>query len=361
MIASSFFTEGIRVHLSDTRIEMLLNDLLKYKSFGPKITKVALSNHSTGQIEPTLFRSTLSLCPNLTEIEFDTNEIYHYLRALNSREALLPSIQEIRITSLELCSPAIRRFHVWLYYRFRMTITTLEITDANTNDALNTYGGLVAFIRLFPNLKHLKAESNTMLRDRSISIDLHALLTNAPQLESLELFFFNMVTSNIRKPQEPTEYSTLKRLKLDVSRAEFNTLDYITTRFKHLHNITFVASRLVPNNALTTSQEQATIDCFLDYCSKIEETKVWFIFRHRQYFKDNTNKCPIHHALWSVEWASEELEFELTSLYNDMLFDEMHDIEDFLDFHDEGYWVSYYPDEDEDGDALAFHYASIHV
>ncbi|KAI8331999.1 hypothetical protein BD560DRAFT_415463 [Blakeslea trispora] len=362
VIASSFFTEGIRVSLNDARIDLLLHDLIKYESFGPKITKLTLSNQSTGQTEPTLFRSTISFCPNLTEIEFDTNEIYYYLRALNSREALLPSIQEIKVTNLELCSPAIRRFHVWICYRFRLTITKLEITDADTNDALNTYGGLIDFIKLFPNLRHLKAESNTMLRDSSSSIDLHALLSNAVNLESLGLLFFNRITIKKLNENNDMAYDTLKSLKLDGSRAEFDTLDYIMTRFKHLDYLSLVTSCLLPSHGLTESQELATIDRFLDYCSKVEQTKVWFIFKQRQYFRDNTNKCPIRHTLWSAEWVSDELDFELNSLYDDMLYDHLYGPDEFLDFPEEGYWVSYDPDDvDEYNDGLTFHYAAIDV
>ncbi|KAI8075484.1 uncharacterized protein B0P05DRAFT_638675 [Gilbertella persicaria] len=333
LVARSFFPESIYIELNDAHLDLLHRDLERFPGFGQKVTRLTLTHYSSGLSEPSLFRSVVSLCPNLLELLFATNEIYHYLNILNTREALLPNIQKIHVSHLSECSPAIRRFHVWVNYRFRKTITDLEVLDIDANGALDKYTGLVAYARTFPNLKHLKAQSSSFLAINNVSLDLLALLASNRKLESLKLYNIGKITSTLKDlaKNEFGEYPSLKKLKLDAQQIDIGTLKCITSRFTNVNNLRLLTSVILPDDSLTSKEAQDIIDQFQEYSKKVERNNVSYVYENQHYYINNV----IKKSIWITNFTIFDPFIEREFVFNE--FDEFGNDDELEDMFGDGF------------------------
>jgi hypothetical protein len=294
LVSRSFFSDAICIRLNDIYFSKLHADLTEYPALAEKVTAITLTYASSGDGDATLFRSLLNLCPNLCELSFDISDIYEYLKALNKREACLPSIQKIQIRNLCECSPAVRRFHLWVNHRFRATITSVEILDVEDNGALKDYGGLLAFATKFPRLTYLKAQCNTLI-EKSLQVDLTALLATNKKLETLKLYGIGQLNNTLKDSAllpEAIEYNSLTKLKLSATKINIHTLEYIVTRFKNLKNIRLITPFIEPDNRLTESESTSILDSFQEFTKKSSRINISFRYKDYHYMENNGKLKP---------------------------------------------------------------------
>jgi hypothetical protein len=284
-ISRSFFSDDIRIQLNDIYFDEIYKDLSTYPALAEKVSAITLTNASTGHSDATLFRSLLNLCSNLREVLFDITDIYEYLKILNRREASLPSIQKIHVIMLCECSLAVLGFHLWVNYRFRKTITSIEIMDVEDNSALKNYGGLLAFASQFPHLTYLKAQS---LTERNLEVDLTALLATNKKIETLKLYGVGKLNNTLKDSDlspGDVEYSSLNKLKLDASKININTLKYIVTRFKNVKSIRLITPLIVPDNTLTEKESTSILDSFKEFTKKSTRINISYWYKDDPYIR----------------------------------------------------------------------------
>jgi hypothetical protein len=348
-ISRSFFSDDIRIQLKDIYFGKLYKDLSTYPALAEKVSAITLTDASTGLSDATLFRSLLNLCTNLRELLFDITDIYEYLKILNRREASLPSIQKIHVIRLCECSPAVRRFHLWVNYRFRETITSIEIMDVEDNGALKNYGGLLAFASQFPHLTCLKAQS---LTEHNLEVDLTALLASNKKIETLKLYGVGKLNNTLKDSDlspGDVEYSSLTKLKLAASKININTLKYIVTRFKNVKSIRLTTPLIVPDNTLTEKESTSILDSFKEFTKKSTRINISYRYKGDHYIE---NKGELEPTTWinnlmvlqgfdpiDLLYGDDE-DFE-EDFYERFLQDELYD-----ELYDDGlYYDSYFDDE----------------
>jgi hypothetical protein len=348
-ISRSFFSDDIRIQLKDIYFGKLYKDLSTYPALAEKVSAITLTDASTGLSDATLFRSLLNLCTNLRELLFDITDIYEYLKILNRREASLPSIQKIHVIRLCECSPAVRRFHLWVNYRFRETITSIEIMDVEDNGALKNYGGLLAFASQFPHLTCLKAQS---LTEHNLEVDLTALLASNKKIETLKLYGVGKLNNTLKDSDlspVDVEYSSLTKLKLAASKININTLKYIVTRFKNVKSIRLTTPLIVPDNTLTEKESTSILDSFKEFTKKSTRINISYRYKGDHYIE---NKGELEPTTWinnlmvlqgfdpiDLLYGDDE-DFE-EDFYERFLQDELYD-----ELYDDGlYYDSYFDDE----------------
>ncbi|KAG2207879.1 hypothetical protein INT47_010863 [Mucor saturninus] len=243
-VAQGFFSADIRLSIDDMSLKRLLKDL---PAFGYKVKKLTLNYLSSGTESAVTLRSVLKMCPNLLQLQFDFTEVYEYLKALNCHGAVLPSIQHIRVLDLKGCSPAVRRFHLWVNYRFRASITSLEIDDLEDNGALKNYGGLIHLVSMFPNLTYLRAKCHSIV-DRDLCVNLTELLSAGPKLQELKLYGIGEIS---HQKDLVIDYPKITKLKLKVAQMDIQFLQYIVTSFKNVNNLRLITFNILPDNSLT--------------------------------------------------------------------------------------------------------------
>ncbi|CAO0794823.1 unnamed protein product [Mucor circinelloides] len=352
-VARSFFSQDIQVSLNDSRLHRLEKDLKDHRTLGSKVSRITINHLSTGMATPETFRSVINRCPNLLELEFEITDVYHYLKSLNCKEASLPSIQKIQVRSLLECSPAVRRFHLWVNYRFRATITSIEIMDMKENAALKDYGGLVTFASCFPQLTSLKAQCNTLI-EKELSINLTELLKNNGRLQELKLYGIGKITNILNElSSEATqvEFPSLTKLKLEVSDINIKSLEYITKRFTRLESLRLLTSTVVPDKSLNETQANDILANFKAFAMKPKRIHVSYKYKNEHFHENNGKKRPswITHNFLFLEGLSrqyfmnefmgeeedgmdeedyfEDFDEELAEdlLYSDLYYDEIED------------------------------------
>ncbi|CEP18676.1 hypothetical protein [Parasitella parasitica] len=311
------------INLNDSSLHRLLKDIKKHAALGSKISRITINRSSTGKAAPETFRATINLCPNLFELQFEITDVFHYLKSLNCKEALLPNVQQIQIRNLLDCSPAVRRFHLWVNYRFRATITSIEIMDMKDNAALQNYGGLVAFASCFPQLTHLKAQCNT-LAENNLDINLTELLKNNKRLQELKLYGVGKITNTLNElSSDPTlaEYPSLTKFKLGVSNIDLKSLEYIATRFTQLESLRLLASNVVPDKSLKETEATDILTKFKAFAVKHKRIHVSYQYKDEHFHEDNGKKKPT--------WISPNLAF-LENLSRHYFMNDFTD-EDFME------------------------------
>ncbi|KAF1803685.1 hypothetical protein V8B55DRAFT_1507614 [Mucor lusitanicus] len=335
-VARSYFSEDIQVNLNDSRLHRLDKDVREHPHLGAKISRITVNHMSTGMATPETFRSVINQCPNLLELEFEITDVYHYLKSLNCKEALLPSIQKIQVRSLLECSPAVRRFHLWVNYRFRATITSIEIMDMKDNAALKDYGGLVTFASCFPQLTSLKAQCNALI-EKELNINLTELLKNNDKLQELKLYGIGKITNTLNEiSSEATqiEFPSLTKFKLEVSNINIKSLEYITKRFTHLQSLRLLTSSVVPDRSLSESQATSILTDFKAFAMKPKRIHVSYKYKNEHFHENNGKKRPswITHNFLFLEGLSRQY------FMNDFMEDEDDDMDEedyFEDFDEE--------------------------
>lgn len=256
--AMSFFEDCIHLAIPDEMFNRLYNDLHNFPILASKISHLKLNKSTTGKEKPETFRSIINLCTNLVELKFaNYNDIYHYLRVLNCPETEMLTIQKIQISTMDAASPAVRRFHVWVNYRFRSTITHLELADVDVNGALKNYGGLIKMLEGFPNLTHLKARS-VYDGPTTNEFNVSTLLKTCPLLQQIKLYYIgNIVFDN--DESTPEKYENITKLKLNTNVIDISTLKHINSHFPNVDKFRLIASRVGHVGAAFTSAESAKI------------------------------------------------------------------------------------------------------
>ncbi|KAK4510587.1 uncharacterized protein ATC70_005018 [Mucor velutinosus] len=309
-VARSFFSEDIQVNLNDSHLRRLEKDIKAHAHLGSKISRITINHLSTGMATPETFRSVINHCPNLLELEFEIADVYHYLKSLNCKEASMPNIQKIQVRSLLECSPAVRRFHLWVNYRFRSTITSIEIMDMKDNAALKDYGGLVTFASCFPQLTSLKAQCTT-LTEKELNINLTELLKNNDRLQELKLYGIGKITNTLNEiSSEATqmEFPSLTKLKLEVSAINIKSLEYITKRFTQLQSLRLLTSTVVPDNSLNETQAKNILSEFKAFAVKPKRIHVSYKYKNEHFHENNGKKRPswITHNFLFLEGLSRQ-------------------------------------------------------
>lgn len=331
----AFFSQDIRIKMNDRSINKLYKDLQASPGFGQKVKYITFNQLSSGAELPTRLRNALNLCPNLLELQFDITDVYEYLKAMNCHEMVLPSIQKIRIPDLNACSPAVRRFHLWVNYRFRTTITSLEIADLEDNGALKNYGGLIKLVAQFPNLTYLRAKCHSHA-ERQLNVDLTALLQVCPKLQELKLYSIGKIINHIKDipESEPTEFTNLTKLKLKVSQISIKSLQYITARFKNVNNLRLISYDVTPDNSLTTTEATAILNEFKAYYESFKRLNVNYKYKTQNFSFNNGKKRPWNPNNIMMFMGGLPEEF---LLHDDWMDDDDFDFEDGDFIDDEGF------------------------
>lgn len=333
-VARSFFNQDIQINLNDSRLHRLEKDIREHPNLGCKVSRITINHMSTGTATPETFRSVINQCPNLLELEFEITDVYHYLKSLNCKEALLPNIQKIQVRSLLECSPAVRRFHLWVNYRFRATITSIEIMDMKDNAALKDYGGLVTFASCFPQLTSLKAQCNTLI-EKELNINLTELLKNNYKLQQLKLYGIGKITNTLNELTSQAtqiEFPPLTKLKLEVSNINIKSLEYITKRFTQLESLRLLASSVVPDTSLNETEAKHILTEFKEFAMKSKRIHVSYKYKNEHFHENNGKKRPswITHNFLFLEGLSRQY------FMSDFMEDEDNDM-DMEDHFDEGF------------------------
>lgn len=335
-VARSFFSQDIQVNLNDSRLHRLNKDIKEHANFGSKISRITINHLSTGMATPETFRSVINHCPNLLELEFEITDVYHYLKSLNCKEALLPNIQKIHVRSLLECSPAVRRFHLWVNYRFRATITSIEIMDMKDNAALKDYGGLVTFASCFPQLLSLKAQCNTLI-EKELNINLTELLKNNGRLQELKLYGIGKITNTLNEMgSEATqiEFPSLTKFKLEVSEISIQSLEYMTKRFTQLESLRMLTSTVVSDKSVDETRAKEILTEFKTFAMKPKRIHVSYKYKNEHFHENNGKKRPswITHNFLFLEGLSRQY------FMDDFMEDEEDDMDEedyFEDFDEE--------------------------
>lgn len=256
--AMSFFEDCIHLAIPDEVFNRLYNDLHNFPILASKISHLKLNKSSTGKEKPETLRSIINLCTNLVELKFaNYNDIYHYLKVLNCPETEMLKVQKIQISTMDAASPAVRRFHVWVNYRFRSTITHLELSDVDVNGALKNYGGLIKMLEGFSSLTHLKARS-VYDGPTTNEFNVSTLLKTCPLLQQVKLYYIgNIVFDN--DESTPAKYENITKLKLNTNTIDITTLKHINSHFPNVDKFRLIASRVAHVGAAFTSAESAKI------------------------------------------------------------------------------------------------------
>lgn len=338
-LVSCRLTDSISILLDYYKFTRLLNDLTAFPNFAAKVNQITVVCDDTSGA--TKLRSIINNCVNLQVLKFKETNIYEFVKMLNSRETVMPRIQNIEIMNLSECSPAIRRFDVWVNYRFRSTITTLQFMDVEENGALTNYGGLMKYLDYFPNLISIKICCDGW-DDRTVELNLNELLTVKNKLETLYITGVGRVDGDL---QNMAEYTSLKKLHLHRLNIDIKMLTYITKRFTKLEDLSLVASIVTPNDTVPETEAEQIIKDFNEL--PVEKLSLSYHYKGKCYHNSPEGNPYLitdlfqlglifHHSLIANEFLDEhEQEF----LDNQFL-----DEEDYLDhefFDDE------FPDDDE--------------
>ncbi|KAI7907004.1 uncharacterized protein BX663DRAFT_494476 [Cokeromyces recurvatus] len=281
--------DNLYINLHDLNFPSLLTDLTIYPTFGPKITHITISSESSDLGRPEMLRSIINHCPNLIELQFDNLNPYEYLKILNSRETLMPHIQAIKLLNHLVCSPAVRRFHLWVNYRFRATIQSIDIMDIDDNGALKNYGGLVMFISDFPNLIELRACCDFILREEVNVINLTSLLNNSKKLKVLHLNHFSKIidTPEDVPSDDVIRESPLTNLQLGVLRLDIKPLQYVMARFQNLSSFCLTANNIEPDHVMGFEASDKVVCDFHTYFKNIDRYAVNYTYKGEHFFDRN--------------------------------------------------------------------------
>lgn len=229
---AGFRGTSISIKIYICQFDELLEDFKKYPSFILKIDKLTIQSKVTMHEDTILLRNVLHRCINLLVLEFTQKYIHRFLRMLNSSDTMLPSIQELDIANLTESPPSTRKFYIYINYRFRSTITTLQLTGIESNEALHRYGGLIGYTSRFPSLKNLEISGNCQ---NDQTLDLNQLLAANLGLETLNIAYIPVKGDLVDlPPSSKVIYSSLKSLYLCGFSSDITIVEYILTRFTNL-------------------------------------------------------------------------------------------------------------------------------
>lgn len=157
----------------------------------------------------------------------------------------MPSIQEIQLLDFtySYIFSNMERYYLDINFRYRATVTSLEIRDLKGyDDSLSYYyGGLFTFISRFHSLRclNLHCYSNEV-------IGIAALMKSCTsELGTLCIeyggLYLNIIVLVINTEPfhwlETTPCNTLTTLKLEAQDINVNTLEYIMTKFNKVDNL----------------------------------------------------------------------------------------------------------------------------
>lgn len=278
-----YVENDIKIMLYHDKIEALLQDIQEFPLLASKIKNITLPFRfsCTEDAIPT-FGSLINLCPNLSELLFASAMIFDYLmRDFNSQEISLLNIQIISIRNIERTSLSIKNLHLGINFRFRDTITHLDIFDLEHTGELQHYDKLMDVVSDFLHLKYLKAKFQTKNTE---TIDLESLMDRNKELQELKLYKINRITLNslstITAPN-----STLTKLKLEIaSEISINVFQYIMDKFENLKNLRLIVHTVLPDDALGASGNKSVLNIFFNqYCRKLDRLNVSFMYRQSTY------------------------------------------------------------------------------
>ncbi|CAO3657484.1 unnamed protein product [Mucor hiemalis] len=329
--ALAFFEEGIRLVIPDETFNKLYNDLHNFPILASKVSHLKLDKFTTGKEKPETLRSIINLCSNLLVLGFATNDVYHYLRVLNCPETEMLKVNKIQVSAMDNASPAVRRFHVWVNYRFRSTITHLEIADVDANGALKNYGGLIKMLEDFPNITHLKAKSvrnGPTINEFNVS----TLLKTCPLLEHVKLYFIgHLVFDNDETIS--TKHDVVTKLKLNTDVVDITALKYINSRFPNVNKLRLIASEVTHIGATFNATESTKIVTdFKTYARSMKRSFIQCLYRDEFIDIDIGGSRPKSFSSRSVFGGMpDELLHELMMMHEDWIDAEEEGIDNFYD------------------------------
>lgn len=286
-VATTLCKSKIRVKLNLIECEKLKEDITNFPRLGTIISQIfiyELSDRLVQDREASVktFRSITDLCPNLINLEFiSLGELHGYLKSLNCKEAKMGRIQKIQVLKLKDQSPSVRRFHLWVNFRYRATITCLEICDLGKNDALVKFGGLNTFIGNFHNLKYLQLQTEA----ECYTIDIAAFIESCT--DKLEILAISsgycgrcILTINDDSIHwlKTTPNNTLKKLDLlgGVTISDY-AFKYIITKFNKVCNL-FMDGTIIGRSLYDFFGAEALLDQFNIYCEGINHLCVYLVY-----------------------------------------------------------------------------------
>ncbi|KAI9486558.1 MAG: hypothetical protein EXX96DRAFT_549562 [Benjaminiella poitrasii] len=293
-LAHPLLGDSFYLKLHDSYFNILLADLATYPTFGPKVTHITIPFGSTNVGNPETLRSIINHCPNLLELRFDNSNPYEYLKALNCKEANLPCIQAIKLRNHMACSPAVRRFHLWVNYRFRSTIQTIDIMDVDENGALENYGGLVKYVASFPNLNELRAYCDIILKEDVNVIHLTDLLTHAKNLKVLRLNHFSKI---IDTPDESSPSTLVTDLELGVLRLDIKAIQYVLANFKNLTQFRLTANSIESDRSLGQELSDNAVNELHAFAKRIDRYYINYDYKGKHFFEKNIMECPTYNPV----------------------------------------------------------------
>ena len=276
--AQLFFSKEMKIITNDSNLQCLKADLIQYPTIASKISSITLDETSSGNQPPELYVETLSLAPNLIDLNFALTNVYTYLVALYECPcATLPSIQKIFIVNLKYAKPSSRQLHFMVNFRFRKTIKNLEIMGSADGSASQPYAELSKVIKDFPSLTHLKKDAElTTGGSREFNVDVLTLIDASPMLEVIKLYNYQNVS--IPNATEQLNYTRVKKLKIKTTQMDIQTLHIISTQFPNLNSLRVVATKLTSDPALSLSEAKNILKLFEEYGRTLARVNINIVY-----------------------------------------------------------------------------------
>ncbi|KAI9363310.1 hypothetical protein BD770DRAFT_381225 [Pilaira anomala] len=357
--------KGISVQLQETEFDIFFADLKRFPTFGPKVRCITVIPFGSVEKDLIQFRKMINLCTQLSELHFKTSESYEYMKGLDSHEAKLPFIEKISVQKLECCSLSFKRFHLWMNFKFRETITHLEVFDLKHIDALSKQDPLVNFVTNFPQIKSLHAYFQNNNTDR---IDLGHLLEKNKKIQELKLNRVSQIIVDNHQNEDNT-FPLVKELDIyAISTTNTDLFQFIMKKFENLNSLRLVIKLPVDHNRLSAAENNVILNKFTNYCNSLEKANILFTCNSRQVRVLNGQVYDGTHLteddlleeerLWQQENlfhfdddAFDHDEFPASipdeQDYQDMMLNDQPDEQDFNDI-----WYQESPDEEDYRDSL---------
>ncbi|KAG2235000.1 hypothetical protein BDF21DRAFT_430708 [Thamnidium elegans] len=271
-LATGLSKKEFSVRLLNYQLRPFLGDLKRFSSMGPKVFRITMLP-SLGYKCNYDFRAMVNLCQNVSELVFTCSSVYEYVRSINSHEAKLPSIKKIMLQTLKKCTPTLKRYHLWINFRFRDTITHLEIFDLEHMGVLNKSDRLVQFSTSFKHLQNLRV----LLQSRdNESVDLDDILSPNKEMKALKLFQLHEVTAN---KENMTTYPLVTELEITVTKvASVDFFQCIILKFPNLSYLRLLIDEALVHTDLNATENTLIFARFATYCNSIESLGVYYVY-----------------------------------------------------------------------------------
>ncbi|OBZ86212.1 hypothetical protein A0J61_05735 [Choanephora cucurbitarum] len=290
MIARSILYNDVYVNCNSTDLRRLLNDLRGFRKLGPTISQLSLHGSKNIYTEAIWLEPIISHCPNLTVIQFEKDNATACLPFMSQAISQLGQLHQIQVTHLDQCSPITQCLYIELNYRFRHTLTQLELANIDTHDSLFSFERLIHFIKDFPCLKGFKASTSTKATLPTLSIDLPSLLLQCSLLESLSLSGAGMILKTHNAPLLIDTCFPLVSLELKQMHIGMDGLRWITHQLRKLETLSINDSMIMSSPWIDKQDEEEVMQQFLTYLIKTKHDYDLIHFRDWTYWIGVENK-----------------------------------------------------------------------